>query len=93
MRLLIVVIVLAVGVLLASCTAANYCDHYGDWIAAEGEADRIALRYGEDTRRWPTAEFDRWSDAVVRAGEAHLAMREAAPDHYTLDRIHRECRD
>ena len=92
MRQSTVVIVLMVGVLLASCTATDYCDHYDDWIAAEGEADRIALRYGEDTRRWPDAALDRWSDAVARAGGAYLDMWETAPGHYTLDRIRRECR-
>ena len=90
MRLIRPVAALVAGLLLASCTD-DYCAHYGDWIDAEGEADRIEMRYGEDARHWPDAALDRWTDATVRAGTAHLAMWEEAPNHYTLDRIRREC--
>ena len=90
-RLVILAIIITAALALTGCTV-DYCDHYDDWIAAEGEADRLEMRFGEDTRRWPDDALDRWTDAVTAAGAAHLAMREAAPDGWTVDRIRRECR-
>lgn len=82
---------LIVAGVIIGCGGTDYCEHYDDWITAEGDADRIEMRNSGHEVTWSAADQDRWTDAMLRAAEAVGRMWDAAPPGATRASIRAEC--